>query len=338
VPESSQHLDLVRRILAYIRKNFAGIEQVAIWHDLPGLVGCDKPPKIDAFLHGDAESPTQEEIEERLLEMEHVRELIQDIKINQGLIEPLIVRDGTFEVLEGNSRLAAYRFLAKSDPVKWGYVKCTVLPRDIDEALVFALLGQFHIKGKKDWAPFEQAGFLYRRFKKHHADLKALALEIGMSAKRVRHFVETYEFMLKNDGNDISKWSYYDEYLKSNKIRRARENNPHLDSLIIKKIRSQEIERAMDLRDQLPVICSTPKVLAKFVSGAYDFPEAYDASVQAGGDSAHLKTVKKFRDWVTRPRVEEHLADYEGRIRNTVIFELRKIESRVRHLLKKLDK
>ena len=295
-------------------------------------------PRVYSVLHGDAESPTQDEIEKRLLEMEHVRELIQDIKINQGLIEPLIVRDGAFEVLEGNSRLAAYRFLAKSDPVKWGYVKCTVLPRGIDESLVFALLGQFHIKGKKDWAPFEQAGFLYRRFKKHHADLKTLALEIGMSAKRVRHFVETYEFMLKNDGDDISKWSYYDEYLKSNKIRRARENNPHLDSLIIKKIRSEEIERAMDLRDQLPVICSTPKVLAKFVAGAYDFSEAYDASVQAGGDSAHLKTVKKFRDWVTRPRVEEHLVDYQGRIRNTVIFELRKIESRVRHLLKKLEK
>jgi hypothetical protein len=248
------------------------------------------------------------------------------------------VRDGTFEVLEGNSRLAAYRFLAKSDPVKWGYVKCTVLPNEIDESLVFALLGQFHIKGKKDWAPYEQAGFLYRRFKKHHADLKVLALEIGMSARQVKHLVETYQFMLDNDEDNINRWSYYDEYLKSNKVKRAREKNPELDSLLVGKIRAQEIERAVDLRQQLPVICAAPKVLAKFLSCAYDFSEAYDAAVQAGGDSAHLKTVKKFREWVTRPNVQQHLLEYEGKIRSSVIFELQKIELRVRNLLKKLDK
>lgn len=294
-------------------------------------------PRVYSVLRGNGDVPSQQEIQKRLLEMEHVKELIHDIKLNQGLIEPLIVRDDTFEVLEGNSRLAAYRFLAKSDPVKWGYVKCTVIPQEMDESLVFALLGQFHIKGKKDWAPYEQAGFLYRRFKKHHADLKGLALEIGMSAKRVKHLVDTYQFMLDHDEDDTNRWSYYDEYLKSNKISRAREKNPQLDSLIIGKIKSEEIPRAVDLREQLPVICSTPKVLAKFVTGTYDFEDAYDAAVQAGGDSAHLKTVKKFREWITRPRVEQNLSDYKGTIRNSILFELRKIESRVRHLLKKLE-
>lgn len=293
-------------------------------------------PRVYSVLHGNGGTPSQEEIQKRLLEMEHVKVLIQDIKFNHGLIEPLIVRDNTFEVLEGNSRLAAYRFLAKSDPVKWGRVKCTILAHDIEESLVFALLGQFHIKGKKDWAPYEQAGFLYRRFKKHNADLKALAVEIGMSSKRVKHLVETYQFMLDKDENDTNRWSYYDEYLKSNKIRRVRESNPKFDSLIIAKIKSEEIPRAVDLREKLPVICSTPKVLAKFTARKYDFDEAYDAAVQAGGDSAHLKSVKKFRDWVTRPQVQQHLLDYDGKIRKSVIFELEKIESRVRHLLKKL--
>lgn len=295
-------------------------------------------PRVYSVVRGNENVPTQEEIQNRLLEMEHVKELVQDIRLNKGLIEPLIVRDGTYEVLEGNSRLAAYRFLAKSDPVKWGYVKCTVLPRDIEEALIFALLGQFHIKGKKDWAPYEQAGFLYRRFKKHNADIKALALEIGISAKRVKHLVDTYQFMIDHDEDDINRWSYYDEYLKSNKIRRAREKHPEMDSLVIEKIRSQEIERAVDLREQLPLICSAPKVLGKFVSETLDFSEAVGAAVEAGGESAHLKTVKKFRGWITRPRVEQHLVEYQGKIRGSVVFELRKIESRVRHLLKKLDK
>src|ERR1017187_3237348 len=67
-------------------------------------------PRVYSVLREDGQAPTQEEIRDRLLEMEHVKHLIQDIKTNGGLIEPLIVREGTLEVLEGNSRLAAYRY------------------------------------------------------------------------------------------------------------------------------------------------------------------------------------------------------------------------------------
>lgn len=297
----------------------------------------EENPRIYSLLHGHKDSPAQEQIQARLLQMEHVKLLIEDIRINQGLIEPLIVKDGTFEVLEGNSRLAAYRALAKADPVRWAYAKCTILPRDIKESLVFALLGQFHIKGKKDWAPFEQAGFLYRRFKRQNADVKSLALEIGMSSKHVSHLIETYQFMLDHGDNDVSRWSYYDEYLKSTKIKRARAKYEALDGLIVDKVRSGEIARAVDLREELPVICASPRVLAKFAAGQYDFETAYEAAVHAGGDSVHLKKVKKFREWVTRSEVERHLLEYEGTILKSLTFELRKIELKVHHLLKKLD-
>ena len=107
--------------------------------------------------------------------------------------------------------------------------------------------------------------------------------------------------MIDNGEDGINRWSYYDEYLKSNKIRRARGRYPGLDSLVISKIRKEEIERAVDLRDQLPLICRAPKVLAKFVSESLDFSEAYTAAMQAGGDSVHLNGIKKFREWITRP-------------------------------------
>ena len=136
--------------------------------------------------------------------------MIQDIKANGGLIEPLIVREETLGVLEGNGRLAAYRYLAKQDPIKWGLVKCTMLPCDVSESLVFALLGEYHIKGKKDWAPYEQAGFLYRRYKQHNADIKALALEMNISSKKIKHLIDTYEFMVTHGEADTNTWSYYD--------------------------------------------------------------------------------------------------------------------------------
>lgn len=49
--------------------------------------------------------------------MEHVKQLRVSIESNGGLIDPLIVRDGDFMVLEGNSRLAAYRLLCRTDAV-----------------------------------------------------------------------------------------------------------------------------------------------------------------------------------------------------------------------------
>lgn len=302
--------------------------KLRFWHD---------NPRVYSAIRGNGIVPTQEEIQEHLLKMEHVKALIYDIELNGGLIEPLIVRDGTFDVVEGNSRLAAWRALAKKQPLKWGYVKSTLLPSDIDESLIFALLGQYHIKGRKDWVPYEQAGFLYRRYKQHGEQYDTLAIEIGMSSKKVKQLVQTYEFMVDHDQEDISRWSYFDEYLKSSKIKKARKKFPELDKLVVKKIDSGEIARAVDLREQLPLICTAPKVLTKFIAKNLDFTEAYETAVEAGGDTGYLKTVKKFRDWVTRPKTQDRLLESDGKIRSSVVFELRKIDTKIQHLLKKLD-
>src|SRR5581483_4750558 len=245
-------------------------------------------PRVYSVLRAGGNDPSQKEIQSRLQELEHVKELVQDIKINKGLLEPLIVKAGSLEVLEGNSRLAAYRLLAKTDPLKWGLVKCNLLPSDIDDALVFALLGQFHIKGKKDWAPYEQAGFLYRRYHQHHENLQTLAQEIGISQKAVAHLVSVYEFMIKHGENDVNRWSYYDEYIKSSKVKKARAKHPGLDELIVSKVKNEEIKRAVDLREQLPVICSSQRALTRLVNGSSTFSKAYDSAVSAGGEDTNL--------------------------------------------------
>ena len=118
-------------------------------------------PRIYSIVHIDGAVADQKEIYEKLRRMEHVKQLVQSIKSNDGLHDPIIVKGRT--VLEGNSRLAAYRMLSENDPVKWGFIKAKVLPDDTSESMVFALLGEYHLIGKKDWAPYEQAGYLYRR-------------------------------------------------------------------------------------------------------------------------------------------------------------------------------
>ena len=291
-------------------------------------------PRIYTAVRKQVEHPDQEEIEKRLLEMEHVRELIRDIQQHGGLIDPLIVLDGSFEVLEGNSRLAAYRHLFTKDPIKWGKVRCTFLPANIDKQLIFALLGQYHLKGKKSWAKYEQAGFVYRRFKEHKLDLDAIAAEIGLTKQAVNRLIETYEFMIDHDENDINRWSFYDEYLKSRKIKKARETFAYFDSLIVKKVRSKDIERARDIRDRLPMICdASPKVLKKFATGSIDFEEAYEEALEAGGDDENYKRLKRFRAWLAKSEVGEALFATENK---KIQYELNKLHTRIASLRKRL--
>jgi DNA-binding transcriptional MerR regulator len=294
-------------------------------------------PRVYNLLNAGGRLPTQDEIQAKLLELEHVRVLILDIQLNGGLIDPLIVREGSYEVLEGNSRLAAYRTLAKRDPIKWAKVRCTLLPEDLDEALIFALLGQYHVKGKKAWLPFEQAGFLYRRYKVHHLDLKKLASEIGLSLRTVKHLVETYEFMLANE-EPPERWSYYDEYLKSSKIKKARDAQPELDSVIVRKIKAGEIDRAVEIRDELPHICLAPKVLRKLVDGRLSFEDAHEqAVVEAGTDNVHFRRLQRFLRHIIEKEFEAALVQASIPMRKKLVYEIRKIETRLKSLKAKLE-
>jgi hypothetical protein len=290
-------------------------------------------PRIYSLVRNAGKSPTQDEIEEKLLDMEHVRRLIIDIKENGGLVDPLIVKAGSMEVLEGNSRLAAYRYLAAKDPLRWARVKCTVLPQEIDEALIFALLGQYHIKGKKDWAPYEQAGFLYRRHRIHKIDTKTLAEEIGLKERAVQHLIATYQFMIDHKENDTERWSYYDEYLKSPNIRKARKTYPELDKVVVDAIRTQEIPKAVDVREHLPRICAADShVLEEFATRRITFPEAVDAVPEQDDAAAPLRKLEAFRSWLTRTDVETTMLQAKPEMRKKLNFELGKIESRARNL------
>ena len=117
--------------------------------DQKNLFFWPENPRIYSAVHVGGGNPSQKDIYNRLKKMEHVRQLVKDIKQNDGLIDPIIVRGGSMEVLEGNSRLAAYRFLAERNPLKWNRIRCRILPPDTDRSLIFTLLSQYHVTGKK---------------------------------------------------------------------------------------------------------------------------------------------------------------------------------------------
>lgn len=296
-------------------------------------------PRLYSLIRRDDQLPTQEEIEEELSRMDHVKQLVQSIKTNGGLIDAVIVQGKSKIVLEGNSRLAAYRILAKQDPVKWGKIKVKLLPDTILESEIFSLLGEYHIIGKKDWAPFEQAGYLYRRHKNHNVAMDALALEINIGRKLIGHLIGVYQFMIDSNEQDVSRWSYYDEYLKSNKIKKARKKFPELDKLIVKKIKSQEIERAVDIRDGLrKIVEAGGKVLERFATEKRDFPHSVQLAVSKGAGDQGVQKVRRFKEWLGSIDTQKEIAELEGGARKECLYDLEKIHRLLGRLLKKVEK
>ena len=91
-----------------------------------------------------------------------------------------------------------------------------------------------------------------------------------------------YQFMKEHNDQNRERWSHYDEFLKSRTIKKARDDIAGFDTKIVDLIKSSSV-RAVDIRDQLPVICKTPKILKKFASGNLNFEDAYADAHFAGG-------------------------------------------------------
>lgn len=295
-------------------------------------------PRVHAVIHADEEEPSQAELLKRLSQMDHVKRLLQSVKANVGLTDPLIVRDGDLVVLEGNSRLAAYRMLARNDPVKWGMVKVKLLPRDIDEDLVFALLGEYHIIGRKDWAPYEQAGYLWRRQKYHGASPPKMAQELGLSAKEVSRLIEVYSFMVEHNDRDITRWSYYDELLRSNHVRRVRNARPEFDDVIVAKVKSGEIPRAVDVREKVVPICRAGgKTLTTFIEKHGSLEKCYDRAVSRGATNPWLKRLKNWREMICDPDTREDFETMKDEHRRKCVFELKKMQSGIGRLVSRFE-
>jgi hypothetical protein len=303
-----------------------------------GLLFFAENPRIYSIVWKDTDAaPTQEEIFDALSKTEHVREtLIPSIKSNGGLIEPVMVRKNV--VLEGNSRLAAYRVLAQKDPSTWERIRVRILPDSVTDSEVFSLLGEFHIVGKKDWAPFEQAGYLFRRFKTHGVDEMQLHAEVGLTPAKIRHLIRVYGFMHDVDDRNPDRWSYYDELLKGRKFNQTRELYPHFDKKITEMIQNEEIERAVDVRDGLPKIVKVGgNTLKKFMNGTLSFHDALQDAHQRGAGNYYTKKFSDFKNFLADDQVDAEIMNISAEEKTQLAYIINRIEVRIKQIAKKVN-
>ena len=297
-------------------------------------------PRVYSALNSDGTAPSQEDIEEHMKRMEHVRELAADIKHNGGLIEEIIVRDGDFVVLEGNSRLAAYRILNEQDPVTWARIKCKVLPCDIKEELIFKLIGQYHLKGKKPWEAYEQASYLFRRTKQTKMHIEIIADELSINRADAKNMVAAVELMQNTGEPDIHKYSYYYEYLKDASIRKYREITD-LDDVICSQITQGKIEKATDIRKLAKIAKvedkQSKRCMKDIIAGKTTIYDAYDFLADQGKFEPALTKLKNFKTYINDDSFGDNVRASEDGYK-TARYEISQIIKRLNQLQKKWDK
>lgn len=294
-------------------------------------------PRVFSLLNTSHGIPDQDLIEKTMRGFEHVKQLRISIKHNGGLIDPLIVRDGV--VLEGNSRLAAYRLLCDEDPIKWGYVKCQVLPNNFPDDAVFALLGQYHVTGKTNWSPFEQGGFLVRQIRLSNKPVEYIAKVLGITTGNANSYVRTYEFMEQHDDLEPRRWSYYEEYLKNAGIKRYRNTSPDIDESFVEQVKSGQINEAIDVRNVFGAIAKSEsreakKIMNEIISGSMSIYDGYDELDSTGKIGNAYKVLQKFSQKIGSKEFEAQVANEDL---TQIKYQLKQIRKKVNHLLGKMN-
>lgn len=301
------------------------VDELKFWPENPRVYSA-----LRQKLYG--EEPTQKDIEEVMTSLENVKRLRSSIKAFGGLTHPLFVRNGV--VIEGNSRLAAYRLLCRVDKIKWAKVRCNVLPDDMSDDLVFALIGSIHIDGVTEWTPFEQAGYLFRHLQKSKKPIEAIAKDCGLTSSKAKLYVKVYETMLANEDTDQSKWSYYVEMLKNSDITTKSKNFPELNLIdtLCKKIKDGSITKANEFRDIGKLAKANSSEAYKALEAYINDEESLESAVtkvSAEEQKKHARHIaKSFREFLANPSFIHQLMNDDEEFK----FEMDRIISRINKL------
>jgi hypothetical protein len=134
--------------------------------------------------------------------------LVGSIRENEGLIEPVYVREeagGKRRVYEGNRRWAALHDLNEEDATAFGRVPVYVIPSDMGNEAWLKYLGILHDQGKTPWGGYSRAVYI-RSMQNSGISVNEIAAFTGRSKADVTRaiattgLVEEYAEYAKNKG------------------------------------------------------------------------------------------------------------------------------------------
>jgi hypothetical protein len=141
-----------------------------------------------------------------------------------------------------------------------------------------------------------------------------------------------------NNDTAVQHWSYYYEYLKSRKIQAQREIHPELDKTIVKRVKSNEISRAEDIRDKVTKIAGVGgQIIQDFIDKPKSLDIFYEKAMERSEDTALYRALNRFRIKIGDLDTKKSIQGMGQRNRQRCKFELNKIKGSVTRLLKLIE-
>lgn len=147
------------------------------------------------------------------------------IRSYRGLIHPILVTptaDSRYIVIEGNTRVAIYRELAKERaPGEWHTIPA--IKREVEEEGEHAIRLQAHLVGPRPWRPYAKAKYLHGLYTDEKLSLNEILDYCGGNAKKrdIEEYIAAYTDMQENymplvgqNPPDLSRFSAFVELQK----------------------------------------------------------------------------------------------------------------------------
>ena len=312
------------------RDDVIDIDQLQFW---------DANPRVYAAVRGIPEwneaDPIrrQQIIEERMEKEESTRNVLEGLRLHEGQQEPLIVDLRGNIVIEGNSRLAALRILAREDPSEWGAAICRCY-NDLTEVERCALLSEMHVIGKTEWNPYVKAATYWRQRYDLKWDLQKVAEVNRTTVAKVKMELATVELMAEENELNERKYSWYNVLTSTRDIKPVFENNAEFRSRVLDIVRdaspetTDPVERSSSaFREGLKTLVKKDRPLRKFCSGRKTLQKAVEEA-QISSLSAKLR---KARD-ILRDIDSGDLSALENRELNEAEITFKRLRNEVRNI------
>ena len=159
-------------------------------------------PRIANFLATHSEDDITSDLMALLLgtTSEACASLRESISVNGGIIHPIVVNkreDGTYIVIEGNTRLQIYKdFRNQNRAGKWDNIKAIVY-ENLDEYEKHKIRLQAHLVGPREWDAYSKAKYLYYLAETERLPLSQLISFCGGTSKssEIKNMIAAYKDM-----------------------------------------------------------------------------------------------------------------------------------------------
>jgi len=216
------------------------------------------------------------------------------IRAYKGLINPIVVTarsDGTYVVIEGNTRVSIYRQLAEENaPGAWETIPA-IVRTDIEEDGEHAIRLQAHLVGPRQWRPYAKAKYLHGLYTEQKLSINEILDYCGGSARRreIEEYIEAYKDMqlhyvplIGQNQPDYSRFSAFVE-LQKPRVKESIVKAGFTMDDFAKWVDDSKISPLNTVR-QLPRILANPEAKKKFLS--HDVREAMKVLEQPNANAA----------------------------------------------------